>query len=161
MAGKVKAVPEGFRTVTPHLVVRDAAGAIQFYKSAFSAEEICRSMTPDDKYIMHATVKIGDSLVMLCDEMPMMQRWLAPPSLNGTTVGLCLYVEDADALYKRAVAAGATVSMPLEDQFWGDRFGKVTDPYGHEWEIVTHKKDLTPEEISKGAQEFFSKMSKH
>ncbi len=151
-----KPIPEGFRTVTPHMVVRGAGDAIEFYKKAFGAEEVMRMPGPDGNSVMHAEIKIGDSMLMLCDEFPQMERWVAPPSLKGTTVAICLYVEDVDKLFQRAVDAGATVAMPLMDTFWGDRYGKVSDPVGHEWEIATHKQDLTPEEIAKGAEEFFS-----
>lgn len=155
---KVKPIPEGFHTITPHLMVRDGAKAIEFYKKAFGAEEIMRMPSPDGKSIMHAELRIGDSLFMLGDEMPQMQRWVAPPSLNGTTVGMALYVADADKAFKRAVDAGASVSLPMADMFWGDRYGKVTDPFGHEWAIATHKEDLTPEEIGKRAEAFFANM---
>lgn len=154
----VKPIPEGFRTITPHLVLRDAAKAIDFYKKAFGAEEIMRMPGPDGKTVMHAEVKIGDSMFMLCDEFPGETRVAAPPSLKGTTVTMTLYVEDVDKVFQRAVDAGANVSMPVMDAFWGDRYGKVTDPFGHEWGIATHKQDLTPDEIAKGAQEFFASM---
>lgn len=152
----VKPIPEGFHTMTPHLIVRDAAKAIEFYKKAFGAEEIMRMPGPDGKTVMHAELKIGDSMMMLCEEFPQMERWVAPQSLKGTTVAICLYVENADKAFQRAVDAGATVSMPMMDAFWGDRYGKVTDPFGHEWEMATHKQDLTPEQIGKGAEAFFA-----
>ena len=158
-AAKVRAIPEGFHTVTPHLVVRGAARAIEFYKKAFGAEELGRSPGPGG-LLMHATIKIGDSMVMLCDEFPEMKRWVAPDSLEGTTTALHLSVVDADALFARAVAAGAKVSMPLMDAFWGDRYGKLTDPFGHEWSIATHMHDYTPEEVQKKAAEFFASMPK-
>lgn len=151
-------IPEGFRTVTPHLVVKGAAEAIEFYQKAFGAEEILRMPAPDGTSVLHAELKIGDSMLMLCDEFPGMERWVSPQSLNGTTMAICLYVEDVDKSFQRAVDAGATVSMPVMDAFWGDRYGKVADPFGHEWELATHKKDLTPEEIAKGAEEFFKNM---
>ncbi len=156
----VKPIPEGYHTLTPHIVVRGAAEAIEFYKKAFGAEELCRMNGPDGNSVMHAELKIGDSPFMLCDESPQMEKWLAPPSLNGTTVALMMYVPDVDKAFQRAVDAGATVSMPLMDTFWGDRFGKVTDPFGHEWELATHIQDLTPDEIAKGAEEFFAGMGK-
>jgi len=159
-ATAVRPVPEGFRTVTPHLVVRGAAQAIEFYKRAFDAVEIGRSAGPGG-LLMHATIKIGESMVMLVDEFPEMQRWVSPDSLKGnTTVGLHLFVEDADAVYARAVAAGAKVDLPLMDAFWGDRYGRVTDPFGHTWSIATHKHDYTSEEVRKKAEEFFSKLPK-
>jgi len=154
----VKPVPEGYHTLTPHIVVRGAAEAIEFYKKAFGAEELYRMNGRDGNTVMHAELKIGDSMFMLCDESPYMKRWVAPPSLNGTTTAVMMYVPDVDKAFQRAVDAGATVSMPLMDTFWGDRFGKVTDPFGHEWELATHIQDLTPEEIAKGAEEFFASM---
>lgn len=150
--------PDGFTTCTPHLVVRGAAQAIEFYQQAFGAEEICRMDGPGG-ILMHAEIKIGDAYLMIVDEMPMMQRWVSPQQLNGTTVGLCLYVEDADAAYAKAISAGAIESMKPADAFWGDRYSKVTDPFGHEWEICTHKEDLTPEELGKRAAEFMAGFS--
>ncbi len=111
---------------------------------------------PDGKSVMHAELKIGDSMLMLCDEMPPAQR--SPASLNGTTICMHLYVEDVDKLFQQAIAAGANVAMPVMDAFWGDRYGKLTDPFGHEWSIATHTQDLTLEEIQKGAEAFFSQM---
>ncbi len=160
MAGKVRAIPEGFGTLTPHLVVRGAAKAIDFYKKAFGAEEVMRMPTPDGQYIIHATVKIGDSMLMLCDEMPQMQRWVSPAALNGTTVALHLHVEDVDKAFQRAVDAGCKVSFPLMDMFWGDRYGKLTDPFGHEWSMATKVKDVTPQEAAAGAQAFFAGIGK-
>ncbi len=156
--GNVKPIPEGFHTITPQMVVRDAGKAIDFYKKAFGAEEVMRMPGSDGKTVMHAEMKIGDSIFMLCDEFPGSERFVAPQSLNGTTVCITLYVTDVDKVFQRAVDAGATVSMPVMDAFWGDRYGKLTDPFGHEWGIATHKQDLTPEEIAKGAEEFFAKM---
>jgi len=108
---------------------------------------------------MHAEVKIGDSMIMLAEDCPQMKYWGSPTQLKGTTVGLCIYLPDVDKAFDRAVAAGAKVSMPVMDMFWGDRYGKVTDPFGHEWAVATHKKDLTPEEIGKGAEAFFAQMA--
>ena len=159
VTGKVRAIPEGFATVTPHLVVRGAAKAIEFYKQAFGAQEVGRSPGPGG-LLMHATVKIGNSAVMLVDEFPQMERWVSPDALKGTTVALHLYVEDADAVFARAVTAGAKVSMPLMDAFWGDRYGKLTDPFGHEWTVAAHQHDYTPEEVQKKAQEFFAQLPK-
>src|SRR6266478_8134361 len=148
-------VPAGFSTVTPHLVVRDAAQAIEFYKKAFGAKETVRMDGPGGK-IMHAEIKIGDSHLFLADEMP---EWgsKSPLMLGGTPTTICLYVEDCDALYNQALGAGATVSMPLADQFWGDRYGKLKDPFGHEWAIATHVKDVPREEMMKAAQAAFAK----
>lgn len=158
MVKAAKPIPEGFHSVTPHLIIRNAVQAIDFYKKAFGAQEVSRMPSPDGKALMHAEIKIGDSIIMLCDEFP---QWntLGPQSLGGSTVGIHIYVKDADSLFSQALAAGATVKMPLEDTFWGDRFGKVTDPFGHEWSIATRTRDLTPEEIQKGAQAYFSKPS--
>ena len=160
MAGKVKAVPEGFHSVTPHLVIRGAAAAIEFYKKAFGAVEIMRSPDPGGQLLMHATIRIGDAMVMLCDEYPTMERWVSPASLNGTTVALCIYTEDADAVFNKAVAAGCAVTMPIMDAFWGARYGKVTDPFGHEWEILTHTEDVSPEETARRAKVFFKSIQK-
>ncbi len=154
--GDVKAIPDGFHTVTPHLVVSDAAKAIEFYGRAFGAEEICRMEGPGGQGIMHAEIKIGDSIIMLCDEFPGMEHLKAPSSLKGTTSTLNIYTEDVDKAHAKAVAAGASVSMPPADMFWGDRYGKVTDPFGHEWSLATHKEDLSPEEIGKRAEAFFA-----
>jgi len=151
-----KRIPEGFHTITPHLVVRGANEAIEFYKKAFGAEEIMRMPGPDGRTVMHAEIRIGNSVLMIVDEMPMMDRWVSPDRLNGTTIALSIYTEDADALFQRAVDAGGTETMKPMDAFWGDRYSKVTDPFGHEWEICSHMEDLTPEQIGKRAQEFFS-----
>ncbi|MBI3668254.1 MAG: VOC family protein [Acidobacteria bacterium] len=156
---RVRAIPEGYHTVTPHLVVRGAGRAIEFYKKAFGAQERGRMPGPGG-LLMHAELKIGDSVVMLCDEFPQMERWVAPDSLKGTTTALHLYVEDADVVFARAVAAGAKVSMPLMDAFWGDRYGKLTDPFGHEWSVATHMHDYTPEEVQKNAEAFFAQLPK-
>ncbi len=152
-----KPIPAGFRTLTPHLLVRGAAKAIAFYKKAFDAEAVVTMPGPDGK-LVHAEIKIGDSMLMLADEMPEMEYWSAPPSLKGTSVAIGLYVEDADAVFQQAVEAGAQVLMPMMDAFWGDRYGKITDPFGHCWEIATHKEDLTPEEVHERARAYFADM---
>jgi PhnB protein len=156
MAEQVSSNPCGYGTLTPHLRVRGASEAIEFYKKAFGAEEIVRMPGPDDK-VMHAELKFGESRLMLCDEFP---DWgaLSPQSLNGTGVTIHMYVEDADAVFERAVSAGATVQMPLQNQFWGDRYGKVVDPYGHEWSIATHIEDVAPEEMETRAAAAMSEM---
>jgi uncharacterized glyoxalase superfamily protein PhnB len=145
-----KSPPAGYHTVTPSIIVRGAADAIEFYKRAFGAEEVARMEGPDGK-VMHAEIRIGDSTVMLGDENP---QWGAssPLSTNGISSSLHLYVDDADAAFERALRAGAKVRYPLEDAFWGDRYGKVTDPFGHEWGIATRVKDLTPEEMRQAAE---------
>ncbi len=150
-------IPQGFRTVTPHITVKGAGKAIEFYKKAFGAEEVMCMKTPDGNGIMHAEIKIGDSRIMLNDEWPGPGP-KAPTSLNGTSAVVHLYVNDADAAFKKAVAAGATPAMPPQDMFWGDRYGCVVDPFGHQWSIATHTKDLTPEQIEKNAQEFMKNM---
>jgi len=138
-------IPEGYSTISPYLAVDDAAEAIEYYKKAFGAEETERMEAPDGK-IGHAELKIGDSHVMLSDPFP--QASTTPPKeLGGTSASIFMYVEDVDAVVQKAVDAGATVTMEVEDQFWGDRFGSITDPFGHNWSIATHIEDLTPEEI--------------
>jgi PhnB protein len=141
----VKPIPEGMHTLTPHLVCADASGAIDFYKKAFGAIELVRLPGPKGK-LMHGAVRIGDSVLMLVDEMP---DWgsLGPKALKGSPVTIHMYVEDADAAMARAVAAGAKVTMPLADMFWGDRYGQIEDPFGHRWSIATHIRDTSPEEM--------------
>lgn len=141
----VKPIPDGYHSVTPYLIVHDGAAAIEFYKNALGATEIMR-MDHGGK-IGHAEIQIGDSRIMLADEYPEMGA-RSPRSLGGTPFGLCIYVENCDTLFNRAVAAGATVERPLADQFYGDRSGTVIDPFGHKWTLATHKEDLTPEQIS-------------
>ena len=143
-----KAIPDGYRTVTPYITVKGAAKAIDFYKRAFGAQEGERMTAPDGKSVMHAEIKIGDSMVMLSDEFPQMGS-RSPQTLGGTTAAIFLYVPDVDTAFKRAVDAGAKAIMPPTDMFWGDRFGKLADPFGHEWAMATHKEDLAPEEIRK------------
>jgi PhnB protein len=140
MAGRVNPVPEGYYTVTPYLIVQGAAKAIGFYKKAFGATELMRFPGPGGK-IMHVEIKIGNSPIMLADEVPEMDA-RSPQSYGGTPVGILLYVTDVDALFKKAVAAGAKVQRPLEDQFYGDRTGTVIDPFGHKWTLATHKEDV-------------------
>ena len=154
----VKAIPEGYHTLTPYMTVRDAARAIEFYKQAFGAVERGVMKGPDGK-IMHAELRIGDSIVMLADEFPHFGS-LSPQSIGGTGMGLHIYVEDVDSAFDRAIGAGATIEMPVSDMFWGDRYGVVEDPFGHQWAVATHKHDYTPEQIAANAKEFFAKMSK-
>ena len=156
MASRVKEIPKGFHTVTPYLTVTDAARAIDFYKRAFGAEEVLRMDSPDGK-IAHAEIKIGDSIIMLSDEMPGYSR--SPQSLGGTAVNIFLYVKDVDQIFQQAVAAGARINMPVSDMFWGDRYGQVTDPFGHSWSLATHKEDVLPEELRKRTQAAMSKMA--
>ena len=149
-----KAIPDGFHTVTPHIVVADAANAIEFYKSAFGAHELSRHMTPDGKGLMHARLQIGDSIIMMAGEWPPM--CVAPKSRGGTSVTLSIYCEDADAVFSRAVNAGCSVKMPLADMFWGDRYGVVEDPSGHQWSIATHQHDYSEEQMAAAAKEAFA-----
>ena len=157
MAGQVKPVPEGYHTVTPYLTVNDGAKAIEFYKRAFGAQERSRMEGPPGK-IGHAELKIGDSIIMLSDEMPGGGN-RAPQSLGGTAVNIFLYVNDVDSVFDQAVKAGAKPDMPPSDMFWGDRFGKLTDPFGHSWSVATHKEDLAPAEMQKRAREAMGKMA--
>ena len=153
----VQRVPEGYHTVTPYLVVDDAAGAIEYYERAFGAKERVRMDTPDGR-IGHAELEIGDSLVMLSDPFP--QASTRPPSeLGGTSASVFLYVEDVDAVVKKAADEGATITMEVENQFWGDRFGTITDPFGHVWSIATHVEDVPPEEIAERAKAAMAAMS--
>lgn len=150
MAGKVKPVPEGYHTVTAYLSVHDAAEAIAFYKEALGAEELMRIDAPGGK-IGHAELQIGDSRIMLADEFPDMPDALAksPKALGGTSFGLNVYLEDVDLRFQRAVAAGAKVKRPVQDQFYGDRSGTIEDPFGHIWTISTHVEDVTAEEMER------------
>ena len=147
---KVKPIPEDMHRVTPHLICAGAANAIEFYKKAFGAVEEARLPGPNGR-LMHAVIRIFGDAVMLVDEMP---EWgaLSPKSLKGSPVTLHLYVEDVDAAVKRAVGAGAKVTMPVEDMFWGDRYGKIEDPFGHHWSIATHKREVSLEEARKAME---------
>ena len=142
---RAKPIPQDMHVVTPHLVCAGAAEAIEFYKKAFGAKDEGRLAGPDGK-LMHALIRIGGDAIMLVDEMP---EWgaLGPKALKGSPVTLHLYVEDVDAVVKRAVEAGAKVTMPVGDQFWGDRYGKLEDPFGHQWSVATHIRDVTPQEM--------------
>jgi PhnB protein len=148
----VKPIPDGYHTVTPYLIVKDAAGALEFYKKAFGAKELMRLAGPGGK-IGHAEVKVGDSPIMLADEHPEVGA-RSPQSFGGSPVSIVLYVEDVDALTGRAVAAGAKVLRPLKDQFYGDRSATLEDPFGHVWTIATHKEDVSPEEINRRFEAF-------
>jgi len=150
MLGKAKPIPDGFHTATPYMIIRDAARAIEFYKKAFGATEVYRHADAGGK-IRHAQIRIGDSPFMIADEFPEFSVCRSPQSLNGSPMHIYLYVEDVDAVFNQAVASGATTLMPVMDQFYGDRSGGVTDPFGHVWWIATHKEDVSPEEIQKRA----------
>jgi PhnB protein len=157
MAKNAPSTPKGYHTVTPSLFVAGAAKALDFYKKALGAEELMRFEGPDGK-IMHAEFKVGDSIVMLADEMPD-QGGRGPKSIGGTPVSFFVYGDSVDAAWKRAVDAGAKEIVPLADQFWGDRTGCVVDPFGHQWWLAQHVEDLTPEQIRKNAEAFFSQMA--
>ncbi len=153
MTSKVRPIPEGYHTATPYLTIRNAAQALDFYKRAFGATEVMRMTSPDGR-VGHAEIRIGDSAIMLSDEFPDMDA-RSPQMIGGSPVMIHLYVEDADALVKRAVDAGATLQRPVEDQFYGDRAGKLADPFGHVWWIATHVEDVPPQEIEKRAAAMF------
>jgi PhnB protein len=152
----VQPIPKGYHSVTPYLVVNDAARAIDFYKRAFGAQEKMRMDGPGGK-IGHAELKIGDSIIMLSDEMPG-SGMRSPRSPGGTAAGVFLYVENVDSIFKQAVSAGAKADAQPSDMFWGDRFGKLTDPFGHQWSVATHKEDIAPDEMAKRAKEAMAKM---
>ena len=156
MPEQVKAVPPGFHTLTPHLTVRDADKALEFYKNALGAEVLHIARMPDGK-VMHAGLRIGDSMLMLNEEFPE-YGGLSPLSIGGTGVTIHVYTDDVDAAFNRAVSAGAQVKMPVMDQFWGDRYGLVADPFGHKWSIATHTKDLSPEDMQRAQDEAMAKV---
>ena len=156
MPEPVKAVPDGFHTLTPHITVRDADKALEFYKNALGAEVLNVARMPDGK-VVHAALRIGDSMLMLNDEFPEMGG-LSPLSTGGAGVTIHIYTENVDEAFNRAVAAGAKVAMPLMDQFWGDRYGMVSDPFGHKWSIATHTKDMSFEEKQRAGDEAMANM---
>jgi uncharacterized glyoxalase superfamily protein PhnB len=153
MQEQVRAIPEGFHSVTPHLICAGAAEAIEFYKKAFGAVEVGRMAGPGGK-IMHAQLRIGDSPIMLADDIP--DRCQGPLDLKGTPVFIHLYVQDADAVFAQALQAGAKAVMPLADMFWGDRYGQLQDPFGHVWSIATHQRDVTPEQMQEDMKKMMS-----
>jgi PhnB protein len=150
MAG-VRPIPQGMHTITPNLVVRDCAKAIEFYKRALGAQEVSRMMAPDGKSVWHAELRVGDSVIFMNDEMPGMGA-TAPTADARVPVTMWLYVQDADAAYKRALDAGAKSTMPPSDMFWGDRCAGVSDPYGYTWSFATHQKDLSAEEMRRAGE---------
>jgi PhnB protein len=156
---KVNPIPPGSHTVTPSLIVKDGMKAIEFYKTAFGATELGTSLGPDGKSVMHAELQIGDSKIYLGDEMPDMGA-VSPQTLGGSPVSLNLYVEDCDAVIAKAVAAGAKVTMPAGDMFWGDRYGKFTDPFGHNWGVATHIEDVSKEEMDRRMMDWFAQSKK-
>ena len=150
MSSNVSFVPQGFHTATPYLIIKGAAEAIEFYKKAFGATVI-ELITAPDGSVGHAEIKIGDSPLMITDENPDYPEWKSPIARGGSPVHIYLYVEDADAVFNQAIEAGARQLLPVQDQFYGDRSGGVTDPYGHVWYVATHKEDVSPEEIARRA----------
>jgi PhnB protein len=150
----VRPIPEGMHTVTPHLICAGGAEAIEFYQKAFGAVELSRMAGSDGK-LMHASIRIGDSVIMLNEENP---SWgsFGPKHLKGSPVTIHLYVENVDAVFEQAVRAGAKITMPLDDMFWGDRYGKLEDPFGHQWSIGTHVRDVSPEEMQKAMEQMGS-----
>ena len=152
-------IPAGFSTLSAHIIVDDGIKALEFYKQALGAQETMRLMGPDGKSLMHAQMKIGSSVLMLAGEFP--PACLSPKSRGGSSVYLHIYTENADALFNRAVAAGCKINMPMSDTFWGDRYGQVEDPFGHQWSFATHKQDLTSEQLAANAKEFMAKMATH
>lgn len=150
----VKPIPEGMGSVTAHLVCHGAARAIDFYKQAFGAIELSRQLMPGGEKVLHASLRIGDTVLMLMDDFP---EWgaLGPTTLKGSPVTLHLYVEDVDRVIGRAVEAGAKVTMPVEETFWGDRYAKLEDPFGHHWSVATHVRDVSAAEMERAAMERF------
>lgn len=154
----VKPIPENYHTLTPYMTVRDASRAIEFYKKAFGATERGIMKGPDGK-VMHAEIMIGDSIVMLGDEFPEFGA-VSPESTGGSSMGLHIYVKDVDAAFDRAVKAGARVEIPVSDQFWGDRYGRLKDPFGHKWSIATHTKDMSADEMKRNMEDAMAQMKK-
>jgi PhnB protein len=157
-AKKALPVPKGYHTVQAYLVMSDAKVAMQWYEKAFGGKVLSMMEGPDGR-VMHAEVRIGDSVVMMADESNMSQGQKSPKNLGATSGGLMLYVKDVDAWFKRAVSAGATVRQEVADQFWGDRFGSLADPFGHHWSIATHKVDLSAKQMKKASEDFFKQMA--
>jgi PhnB protein len=158
MAQDTKKIPKGFTTVTPQLIVRDVAKALDFYTRAFGAQELYRMPGPDGKRIEHAEIKIGDSIIMLGPEGGRANA-KSPLSLGGTASSLYIYVDDVDKACENATKAGARLQVPVSDMFWGDRYGKVLDPFGHEWGLATHKEDVPPEKLRERAKEYFEALA--
>jgi PhnB protein len=159
MTTSAKPIPQGFHTVTPSLVVKGAAKAIDYYKKAFGAQELMRMGAPDGK-IGHAELKIGDSVIFISDEFPGMGVTKSPQTLGGCTGTLSIYVPNVDDVFKQAIAAGGKETMPVADMFWGDRYGAFVDPFGHSWGVGTHKEDLSAQEIEERARNFYASMQK-
>jgi PhnB protein len=157
MTANVQPIPEGYHSLTPAITCKDSAKAIDFYKEAFGATEICRMLGPGGT-VMHAELRIGDSVVFVSDEFPGMSAAPKPGEISSHYI--FLYTPDVDIVFNRAIAAGAQVSMPVTDMFWGDRYGKVTDPFGHSWGVATHVEDVAPDEMARRSAEWTAKMSK-
>ena len=153
----VRSIPEGYHTITPQLTCRDAARAIDFYKSVFGASEVMRMPGPDGR-VMHSELKLGDSRIMVNDEFPGMAKAPEPTAVHSSS--LFVYTENVDALFDRAVRAGSRVDTPLDNMFWGDRYGKFTDPFGHQWGVATHVEDVAPDEMQRRSEEMTKKMAK-
>lgn len=159
MSAKPKSIPEGFHSVTPCLTLKNSIEAIEFYRKAFGAKQLDVFPGPDGKSTMHATIQIGDSILMMGDERPE-QDCRSAESLGASPVSLFIYVPNVDKVFEQALDAGATATMPVDDMFWGDRCGALKDPFGYSWMIATHTRDLTPEEVQEGAQAFFTAAAK-
>ena len=156
-----KAIPEGYHAVTPSFTFKDCKKAVEFYKKAFGAKVLDFMPSPTGRGTMHATIQIGNSILMMGDEMPGSENCAkSAETLGSSPISLYVYVTDADATFKQAVADGATAAMPVADMFWGDRAGSLKDPFGYSWMVATHARDLTPAEITKGAEAFFAQMAK-
>ncbi|HKQ20692.1 MAG TPA: VOC family protein [Nitrososphaeraceae archaeon] len=155
---EIEKIPKDYHSITPALIVKNGDEAIEFYKNGFGVEERSRMKGPDGR-VAHAELKLGDSVFMLSDEYPEM-KCLSPKTIGGSPVSMYVYVDDVDSIFNKAISAGAKVLDPVKDQFWGDRHGRLEDPFGHLWSIATHKKDLSEEEMKKAAEAAFSQMSK-
>jgi PhnB protein len=160
MATQSSAIPAGYTTVTPVFTFKDSVRAIEFYQAALDAKVLDRLPYPDGQGTMHAVMKIGNSILMMGDEMPEPNCLRSAEAMGGSPISLYVYVENVDEAFERALGAGASVTMPIADMFWGDRCGAFNDPFGYSWTIATHVKDLAPDEIAKGAKECFASMSK-
>lgn len=157
----IKPIPDGYHTATPSFTFKDSQNAIAFYQKAFGATMLGLMKRPDGRGVMHATIRIGNSILMMGDEMPGAENCAkSAETLGSSPISFYIYVPDADAAFKQAVAAGGTAAMPVADMFWGDRAGSIRDPFGYSWMIATHKQDLTKEQIRKGAEAFFAQMAK-
>ena len=155
---EIEKIPKDYHSITPVLIVKNGDKAIEFYKNGFGVEERCSMKSPDGR-VAHAELKLGDSVFMLSDEYPEM-KCHSPKTIGGSPVSMYVYVDDVDSVFNKAISAGAKVLDPIKDQFWGDRHGRLEDPFGHLWSIATHKKDLSEEEMKKAAEAAFSQMSK-